>query len=55
MTLEVFLRRLCNASSYLGTDPEDERSDEEETIVPQVLNQQGVHRRAVADVQIVNH
>ena len=38
MSLEVFLRTLCKAGSYLVNDPEDTRSQEEINISPQVPN-----------------
>ena len=38
VSLEVYLRTLCKAGSYLVTDPEDDRPAEEVDIAPQVPN-----------------
>ena len=44
MSLEVFLRTLCKAGSYLVTDPEDDRPPE--VIAPQVPN---IDRRQIEE------
>ena len=38
MSREVFLRTLCKAGSYMVTDPEDDRPQEEINLAPQVPN-----------------